>query len=274
VQRRGLVLLASLSALGLVAWRLVASGALGGRRSRGMTAPPDPGYLARMSTSRQDVLPAVEIEPDRPARHAVIWLHGLGADGHDFPPIVPELQLDPALAIRWVFPHAPSIPVTINGGMVMPAWYDINTLDLHQRHDEDGIRTSAERLTRLIERENERGVPTERVLLAGFSQGGAIALHTALRYPDRLAGVIGLSTYLVLRDELEAERSAANDGIPVFMAHGTLDPMVAHDRGQASCARLQELGYAVEWHEYPMMHQVCLEEIRDLGAWIAQHLDA
>jgi phospholipase/carboxylesterase len=226
-----------------------------------------------MSTPSPAVLPAVELEPDHPARHAVIWLHGLGADGHDFPPIVPELGLDPALAIRWVFPHAPAIPVTINGGMVMPAWYDIRTLDLHQRHDEAGIRASAEHLTRLIERENERGVPCERILLAGFSQGGAIALHTALRHPERLAGLIGLSTYLVLHEQLEAERSEANRATPIFMAHGTLDPMVAHDRGQASCARLRALDYTVEWHEYPMMHQVCLEEMRDLGAWIKQRLD-
>jgi phospholipase/carboxylesterase len=225
-----------------------------------------------MSTPHPDVLPAVEIEPDVPARHAVIWLHGLGADGHDFPPIVPELGLEGALAIRWVFPHAPAIPVTINGGMVMPAWYDIRTLDFHQRHDEQGIRRSAAHLTRLIERENERGVPCERILLAGFSQGGAIAIHTALRHPEPLAGVIGLSTYLVLHDKLEAERSDANRTLPVFMAHGTLDPMVAHDRGEASRERLRALGYSVEWHEYPMMHQVCLEEIRDLGGWITQRL--
>ena len=220
------------------------------------------------------VLDCVEIEASGEARASVIWMHGLGADGHDFEPVVPWLGLPADFGARFVFPHAPAIPVTLNQGMVMPAWYDINTLDLHQRHDEAGIRASAERLTHLIERENERGIPCERILLAGFSQGGAIALHTALRHPDRLAGVIGLSTYLVLHDKLEAERSEANGAIPVFMAHGTLDPMVAHDRGQASCARLKELGYTVEWHEYPMMHQVCLEEIRDLGTWIAQRLDA
>jgi len=219
-----------------------------------------------------ELLPAVEIEPESPARYAVLWLHGLGADGHDFPPIVPELHLDPALAVRWIFPHAPSIPVTINGGMVMPAWYDIRGLDLKTRHDEAGIRLSAERLTRLIERENERGVPCERIVLAGFSQGGALALHVALRHPEALAGLVCLSSYLVVPQALETERSDANLLIPVFQAHGTLDPMVTLERGEASRDQLAALGYKVEWHEYPMMHQVCLEEIRDLGTWLGRRL--
>lgn len=221
-----------------------------------------------------DLLPAVELEPDGPARHAVIWLHGLGADGHDFPPIVPELRLAPAFAIRWVFPHAPSIPVTINGGMVMPAWYDIRSPDLGQRPDERGIRLSAARVVRLIERENERGVPSERIVLAGFSQGGAIAAHVALRHEVRLAGLVALSTYLVLPETLEAERCEVNHELPVFQAHGTFDPMVTLARGVGSHERLRALGYEVEWHEYPMEHQVSTPEIRDLGAWLARRFEA
>lgn len=225
-----------------------------------------------MDTESQDLLPAVEIEPKGPARHAVIWLHGLGADGHDFPPIVAEMRLDPALGIRWVFPHAPSIPVTLNGGMVMPAWYDIRTVDFHREHDEQGIRRSAAQLERLIEREVARGVPHERIVLAGFSQGGAIALFTALRHRERLAGVVALSTYMVVGQTLEAERSPANLDLPVFQAHGTHDPMVVFERGEDCRRRLEALGYSVEWHEYPMLHQVCLEEIEALADWFARIL--
>lgn len=223
-----------------------------------------------MDRSTVALLPAVELEPARPAEHAVIWLHGLGADGHDFPPIVPELGLDPALAIRWVFPHAPAIPVTINGGMRMPAWYDIRGLDFDRRHDEAGIRRSAAQLTRLIARENERGIPCERIVLAGFSQGGALAAHVALRHPEPLGGLACLSTYLVLPESLQAERSPANLGLAIFQAHGTLDPMVAHARGVEARERLRELGYTPEWHEYPMEHQVCAQEIHDLGRWFAR----
>lgn len=225
-----------------------------------------------MSRDATQGLSAVELEPLQPATHAVIWLHGLGADGHDFPPIVPELRLDPALAIRWIFPHAPAIPVTINGGMVMPAWYDIRALDLGRGHDEAGIRRSAAQVTRRIELETERGVPAERIVLAGFSQGGALAAHVALRHPERLAGLVCLSTYLVLAETLEAERSAANRELPVFQAHGTLDPMVTLDRGQAARDRLRALGHVVDWHEYPMGHQVCLEEIQALGLWLGSRL--
>ncbi len=225
-----------------------------------------------MSPESAACLPAVELEPDRPARHAVIWLHGLGADGHDFPPIVPELGLERSLSIRWVFPHAPAMPVTINGGMRMPAWFDIKNLDFDQRYDQAGIARSAAQLTRLIERENERGVPCERIVLAGFSQGGSIALHSALRHRERLAGVVALSTFLVLHERLESERSQENLRLPIFQAHGTLDPMVTFERGVASRDRLLAAGYEVEWHEYPMAHQVCLEELADLGAWLAQRL--
>ena len=220
-----------------------------------------------MTPSDPEILPCVELEPEGEARHSVLWLHGLGADGHDFPPIVPELGVDPAHAVRWVFPHAPSIPVTVNGGMVMPAWYDIRGLDFDRRHDEEGIRLSARRLERLIARENERGVPTERICLAGFSQGGAVALFTALRHPERLLGIVALSTYLVLEEHLEEERRPENAGTPIFQAHGSLDPMVVFDRGQRAHEALSGMGYTVEWHDYPMGHQVCLEEIRALGAW-------
>ena len=219
-----------------------------------------------------ELLQCVEVPATEPARATVIWLHGLGADGYDFPPIVPELGLDPALGVRFVFPHAPQIPVTINGGFVMRAWYDIFEMDLQRRHDEGGIRASAEHLTRLIQRENDNGIPAERIVVAGFSQGGAIALHTGLRHPEKLAGILALSTYLVLPDELENERSEANAATPIFQAHGTMDPMVPCERGAQGRDRLRALGYDVDWHEYPMMHQVCGEEIAAAGAWLSERL--
>jgi phospholipase/carboxylesterase len=167
--------------------------------------------------SSEQLLPCVELDPPEsvgPARAAVIWLHGLGADGHDFVPIVPALGLPEELAVRFVFPHAPKIPVSINMGFVMPAWYDIGDIDLEKRHDQVGVRRSAQAVTRLIERENARGVPSERIVLAGFSQGGAIALFTGVRHPQKLAGLIGLSTYMVLGDSLAAEAGAANRDTP------------------------------------------------------------
>lgn len=219
------------------------------------------------------LLPCVEIEPrDGPARASVIWLHGLGADGHDFEPIVPELGLDSELALRFVFPHAPRISVTINGGFVMPAWYDLFEPDLERRHDEAGIRGSAAAIERLIAREHRRGVPSERIALAGFSQGGAIALHVGLRHGEPLAGIAALSTYVVLEDSLERERNAANAHTPIFQAHGASDPMVPLARGRAAHATLERLGYSVGFHVYPMQHQVCAEEIRDLGHWFAEVL--
>ncbi len=216
---------------------------------------------------REALLPCVEIEPKGSALHSVIWLHGLGADGHDFEPIVPELGLAPELRVRFILPHAPKIPVSLNGGMSMPAWYDIRDADLANRHDEAGVRESAKQLTRLIEHENERGVPSERIVLAGFSQGGAIALHVALRHPERLAGLVALSTYAVLSETIPAEASAANQGLPVFQAHGTQDPMVVPERGNDAHQLLVQLGHPVEWHTYPMGHQVCLEEIQALSTW-------
>ena len=217
-------------------------------------------------------LPCVEIAPEGPARAAVIWLHGLGADGHDFVPIVPYLGLDPALGIRFVFPHAPQIPVSINMGMVMPAWYDIRDLDLGNRHDEEGILESNEAIRRLVARERERGIPAERIVLAGFSQGGAIALHLGLRYEERLAGILALSTYMVRAETLETERSEANQGLPIFQAHGLLDPMVAYARGEEARDRLRALGYDVRWREYSIQHEVSPEEIQDVGTWLGEVL--
>ena len=221
---------------------------------------------------KPEYLACVEIGPASDARSSVIWLHGLGADGHDFEPIVPELGLNPELAIRFVFPHAPAIPVTINSGMIMPAWYDIRGTDLDDREDLEGVRLSASRIQDLIEREVERGISRERIVLAGFSQGGAVALFLALRYPHRLAGILGLSTYLVGESLVESDRHPANQDTPIFMAHGRFDPMVHLDRGESARRRLHGLGYQVTWNEYPMMHEVCLEELREVGSWLGKVL--
>lgn len=219
------------------------------------------------------LLDCVVLEPGRPADAAVIWLHGLGASGHDFPPVVAELGLPEDHAVRFVFPHAPRIPVTINGGMVMPAWYDILNMDFDQRRvDEDGVRASAARLEDLVARERERGIPAARIVLAGFSQGGAIALHAGLRHPERLAGVLALSTYLAVDGDVGEERAAANRDVPILQCHGSQDPMVPMAKGEAARDRLRELGYGVEWEDYPMQHQVCMEEIERIGAWLRQVL--
>lgn len=220
-----------------------------------------------------EALRCVEIEPPTPARAAVIWLHGLGADGHDFAPIVPELAIPDALGLRFVFPHAPQIPVTLNNRMVMPAWYDITDIGLRRNHDESGIRASAARITALIARENARGVPTERIVLAGFSQGGAMALFVALRHAEAFAGVIALSTYMVCEDSLDRERSTANQPTPILQCHGTLDPMVSIERGRAAHDALVARDYAVEFHSYPMQHQVCMEEIEVCGAFLRRVLE-
>lgn len=212
---------------------------------------------------------ALEIMTGGEPSRSVIWLHGLGADGHDFAPIVPELGLPPALGIRFVFPHAPMMPVTINGGLVMPAWYDVRSLDLGEHEDEQGIRAAQRRLEALIRREIARGIEPSRIVLAGFSQGGAIALHTALRYPTRLAGVLALSTYLALPDFLDAEASSAATALPIFMAHGLVDGVIPVAQARASCELLRQRGYTVEWHEYPMAHSVCAQEIADIGTWLA-----
>ncbi len=211
-------------------------------------------------------LPCVEIEPKSPATASVIWLHGLGADGHDFEPIVPELRLPDTLPVRFVFPHAPSIPVTINGGMVMPAWFDIRGMDLDNAVDEGGLFESAAAARALIEREVERGIPTERIVLAGFSQGGAVVLHTALSHPEKLAGLMVLSSFFAASGALK--QAPANRDIPIHVFHGTQDPMAPETLGQQSVATLKQLGYHPAYKTYPMPHAVCAEEIADISAWL------
>ncbi len=219
-------------------------------------------------------LDAVEIETGPSPRVAVIWMHGLGADGHDFEPIVPELELPDSLSVRFVFPHAPMRPVTINGGAVMRAWYDVTGLGGIRREDEQGVRASQRDIEALIEREKKRGLAAGAILLAGFSQGGAMALQTGLRHPELLAGLVVLSSFLPLADTLAAEASPANRDAPIFMAHGTHDPLIPLGRGRDCRDRLLALGYRVEWHEYPMPHAVCGEEIADLSAWLRGALTA
>mgnify|MGYP001812074299 CR=1 FL=1 len=197
---------------------------------------------------------------------SVIWLHGLGADGHDFEPIVPELRLPVDLPLRFVFPHAPVRPVTINGGMAMRAWYDIVSLDAEGRADADGVRESTVLLEALVEREVERGIPEDKIVIAGFSMGGAIVVNKTLTTSRKLAGLMALSTYLPSPEEVD--RSTSNRDLPVFMGHGTFDPMVLHAWGKATAERLTDTGFSVEWHEYPMAHAVCPEEIRDISEWL------
>ena len=216
-------------------------------------------------------LETIEIETGAKPGAAVIWLHGLGADGRDFEPIVPELRLPASKPVRFIFPNAPQRPVTINMGMRMPAWYDILQLG-GGAEDESGIRESQAQIEQLMAREKTRGVPANRIVLAGFSQGGAIALQTSLRQPERLAGVMALSTYLPLGAKLAAERQAINSDLPIFMAHGTFDPMIPMLRAAQSRDALLALGYPVEWREYPMPHSVCPEEIKDIAAFLLRIL--
>ena len=215
-------------------------------------------------------LDALETETGPNPSASVIWLHGLGADGNDFAPIVPELKL-PQRAIRFVFPNAPRIAVTINGGMVMPAWYDISDSAI-RREDEPGVRASQAAIEALIAREVARGSPLGNIVLAGFSQGGAIALQAALRHPERLAGVMALSTYVPLADTLALEASPANRDLPIFMAHGSMDAVITLARAEQSRALLEGLGYRVEWRSYAMAHAVCAEEISDIGRWLTKVL--
>ncbi len=214
------------------------------------------------------LLPCIELETGARPDASVIWLHGLGADGNDFVPIVEEMRLPSAFAVRFVFPHAPVRPVTINGGLPMRAWYDIYAANLAERADIAGVRGSQAHLEALIARERSRGMLARRIVLAGFSQGGAIALYTGLRHRDRLAGIVALSTYLVRADDLGSEASPANKDVPIFMAHGTLDPVVQFDWGEASRGALAALGYPVEWHAYGMPHAVVWEEIEAISRFL------
>jgi phospholipase/carboxylesterase len=219
-------------------------------------------------------LPAVELESAANPTHSILCLHGLGADGNDFAPIVPELVAKNWPALRFVFPHAPMRPVTVNNGMSMRAWYDIAGFDLQSRQDEAGVRASVREVEDLIAREHERGVPGERVVLAGFSQGGAVALAAGLCHAQKLAGIIALSTYLPIAAVLSRERHAANAATPIFWGHGSADPVVAMQRGVDSRDLLQSLGYTVAWHTYPMAHAVCAQEIADLRSWLDGRLTA
>lgn len=219
-----------------------------------------------------ELLSAVEVQTADAPDAAVIWLHGLGADGHDFEGVVPMLGLAPEARVRFVFPHAPVRPVTLNGGRAMRAWYDVYGIGPQFRQDEPGIRAARAQVEALIAREHERGVRAERVVLAGFSQGGAVALYTGLRHPHQLAGLLGLSTWLPVKTALAAEAHPANRATPVLMLHGTEDSVVHLAIAEASCAHMRENGYTVNWRTYPMGHTVCADELADIGAWLCQRL--
>jgi phospholipase/carboxylesterase len=252
------------------------------------------GFMCRLSLVKADTLYAMstnesatkpsDINPDLPPLEtvevnngpdptaSVIWLHGLGADGHDFEPLVPQLTWPGAPDIRFVFPHAPVRPVTLNGGMPMRAWYDIISIDAGRDHDGPGIVDSVNLSAALINREIDRGIPADRIVLAGFSQGGAIAVQLALRFPKRLAGLIALSTYLLFSDRIQSQAHEANLDLPVFVGHGTSDPMVPFKMGEALTRKLESAGYQVESHSYPMAHAVCPQEIADITAWLRGRL--
>lgn len=219
-----------------------------------------------------DIADTVEVGGEAQVDGTVIWLHGLGADGHDFEPIVPELNLAVHADIRFIFPHAPVRPVTINGGVPMRAWYDVISLDKSGPQDEAGIRGSAASLLQLIERERERGVDASRIVLAGFSQGGAIAMHTAMRVPQRLAGLMALSTWMPLASTIGEEVVDNSESqpreLPVLMAHGTFDPLLPLAAGQHAREIMQDAGFKVQWREYPMAHAVCAEEISEIRKWL------
>lgn len=216
------------------------------------------------------LLPCIEKEPQTPANATVIWLHGLGADGNDFVPIIPQLSLPASMAVRFVFPNAPSIPITVNGGYVMPAWYDITVMDIERKVDVDQLIESAEKVRLLIDREIDRGIVSERIVLAGFSQGGAVAYEVALTHKLPLAGLLCLSTYFATKDTIAP--NDANHRIPIKICHGSQDPMVLVQQGQVAQQRLVEMGYAVDYSEYPMEHAVCQEEIADISLWLQQVL--
>lgn len=215
----------------------------------------------------------VEINPATPAKAAVIWLHGLGADGYDFANMVPELHLPEELAIRFIFPHAPVRPITVNNGYRMRGWYDITGFSISSREDAQGIKESEQAIATLIQQQQALGIPSQKIILAGFSQGGAIALHTGLRYPEPLAGIIGLSTYLPLASTLAHERNPANQPTPLFLAHGTNDSVVPFAWAEMANKQLTAMGYAIDWHTYPIDHTVSLEEIRHISQWLSSQFN-
>lgn len=212
----------------------------------------------------------IEIETGENPTAAVIWLHGLGASGHDFEPVVPELGLPEDAAVRFIFPHAPNLPVTINGGMSMPAWYDIKAMDIDRVVDTEQLRASADAVAKLVEREKEKGVPADRIIIAGFSQGGAVAYELGLSYPERFGGILALSTYFATADTIQP--SKANADVPISVYHGTFDPMVPESLGVRSVETLKDMGYDPSYLTFPMEHSVCLEEIQDIGRFIRRHL--
>ncbi|MBK7953376.1 MAG: alpha/beta hydrolase [Candidatus Accumulibacter sp.] len=228
-----------------------------------MTVPQTPAPTTSL------LLPTVERLTGESPKCAIVWLHGLGADGHDFEPIVDEFDFDQLPALRFVFPHAPMRAVTINGGYVMRAWYDIVSADFAPgREEAEGVRESTRQIEALLERENARGIPDARIVLAGFSQGGVIALHAGLRHPRRLAGILALSCYLPMTDTLDAEAQPANRDVPIFMAHGRADPVIPYDLGKRSAKLLKAQDYHVQWHGYAAEHTVCIEELHDIEAWL------
>ena len=216
----------------------------------------------------QALLPYVEINPKKSPIASVIWLHGLGADGHDFESIVPELNLPEFLPIRFLFPHAPMRPITINGGYMMRAWFDIEEISLHPQEEEEGIYEAEKMIGDLIKHENDLNIPAHRIILAGFSQGGALALHTGLRYPEKLGGILSLSGFLPMHRKLAKEVNSVNQSIPIMMAHGEMDPLIPITMAQFTCDYLKENGYAVEFHTYPVQHGICQAEIDDISAWL------
>jgi len=214
------------------------------------------------------IIEHIELVTGADPKGTVIWMHGLGADCWDFVSVVKELGLPADLPLRFIFPQAPARAITINNGQVMPGWYDISMAELHRKPDEAGVRQSQASIDQLVAREIGRGIAAEKIILAGFSQGGAIALQVGLRHRESLGGILALSTYLTLEDSLAVEATIANTNIPILMAHGTQDPLIPLSLALASRAKIEARGYKVDWHEYPMPHSVCMEEIEDIGVWI------
>lgn len=219
-----------------------------------------------------DLLPCVEVEPSNTANASIIWLHGFGADGHDFEPIVPELRLPPQLQVRFIFPHAPQRPITMYDKTILRAWYDFTNWEKETEVETAGIYESASQIEALIKRENARGIPSNKIVLAGFSQGGSMALHIGVRYPEKLAGIMALSTYLSTEHTLQAERTAANQDTSIFMAHGTQDNVVPFADAQYARDELIKLNYKIEFHTYPMPHSVCPPEMLDIRQWLIKNL--